>query len=162
MDCSEKRPFICERSASRLQTRNLQERLPKELTNDFTQSLPILKADLNSELGVTISELENFFGDLIQIPTPLSIADSTALGRVIGAVSVLKSRCSALLHSSVDCNNLMTTNNKVLTSIETLLQRESALPANLSEMQTVGALQHFAKKLQKRHLEIQSSLLKIC
>ena len=162
MDCSQKRPFICERSASRLQTGNLQERLPAELTNDLSQSLAILAADLNSDLGVTELRLLNFRDDLIPILPTLSGADSTALGLVIGAVSSLKGKCSSLQRSPVDCNNLMTTNNNVLTSIVTLLEKESALPANLSEMQTLAALHHFAKKLQKRHLQIQSSLLKIC
>ena len=163
MDCSQKRPFICERSASRLQTGNLQERLPAELTNDLSQSLAILAADLNSELDVTELRLLNFRDDLIPILPTLSGADSTALGQVIGAVSVLKGAVVSLKGlSTVDCDNLTTANNNVLPRIETLIQKGSALPANLSEMQTVATLQHFAKKLQKRHLQIQSSLLKIC
>ena len=56
----------------------------------------------------------------------------------------------------------MSYHDNVLEKIDFLLQRESSLPAFLSEIDKVAVVQYFANKLKKRHLEIQSSILEVC
>ena len=162
VDCSEKRPFICERPASRLQTRNLQEKVPAELTNDLSQSLTIFKRDLDDELRDTSAKLDTQRRDLQTIIPSIPInVDRIPLARVIQAINALTSGISSLI-GPAGCTNLKTKHDLVLNRIETVIQMESALPTYLSGIQDIAAVQHFAKKLKRRHLEIQSSICSIC
>ena len=165
VDCSEKRPFICERSASRLQARNPQEKLPAELTNDLSQSLPILVNDLKFELEGTVPTLNTQVQDLI----PIAQAPMNGpLGAVIQAINILKTAIDHLnnnlvvLSVVIQCSELISKHDDVLVKINFLLQRESSLPAFLSEIEKVAVVQYFANKIKKRHLQIQSSILKVC
>ena len=161
VDCSEKRPFICERSSIRFQARNLQEKLPAELPNDLSQSLPIFANDLKLELEDTIPTLHTQFQDLV----PIAQAPMNGpLGAVVGAINALKGVINTLKNNlvGIQCSLLMSYHDNVLEKIDFLLQRESSLPAFLSEIDKVAVVQYFANKLKKRHLEIQSSILQVC
>ena len=168
VDCSEKRPFICERSSTRFQARNLQEKLPAELPNDLSQSLPIFLNDLKLELEDTVPALQTQSQDLITIIQANPTVNGL-LGAVIGAINALKGVIGTLKINlvGIQCSTtayslLMSLHDNVLVKIDFLLQRESSLPAFLSEMDKVAVVQYFANKLKKRHLGIQSSILKVC
>ena len=165
VDCSEKRPFICERSATRLQARNPQEKLPAELTNDLSQSLPILVNDLKVELEGTVPALSTQSLDLITI----ILADQAMngpLSAVVNAINALKGTIVNLIGvinlGNIQCTDLKTKHDYVLVLINILIQNESSLPAFLSKVEKVAIVQYFANKLKKRHLQIQSSILKVC
>ena len=165
MDCSEKRPFICERSASRLQARNPPKKLPAELTNDLSQSLPILVNDLKVELEGTVPALSTQSLDLITI----ILADQAMngpLSAVVNAINALKGTIVNLIGvinlGNIQCTDLKTKHDYVLVLINILIQNESSLPAFLSKVEKVAIVQYFANKLKKRHLQIQSSILKVC
>ena len=64
--------------------------------------------------------------------------------------------------SDVNCKNLIKYNNLVLIDVNNLLKIQLALPSHLLEMTKVVDMIYFAKKLQKRHLEIQSLLSTVC
>ena len=165
VDCSEKRPFICERSSTRFQTRNLQEKLPTELINDISQSLPTLVNDLKFELEGTVPALDTQFQDLLTIIQADTTMNSP-LGTVIGAINVLKGTMNHLTGvinlGVIQCIDLKTKHDDVVVKIKLVIQNESSLPAFLSEIEKVAVLQYFANKLKKRHIEIQSSILKVC
>ena len=133
-DCSEKRPFICERSATRLRPTTLQEKLPatqltndlSQLTNDLSQSLAIFKRDLSDELRDTSTTLETHSLALITIiQTNRPLYDS--LIQVVSAINLLKSRIIILdLTKDVQCTNVKVKQDDVLAKIEIFLQNESA------------------------------------
>ena len=119
--------------------------------------------DLKLELEDTTPALDTQFQDLFTI----ILADppmNGPLGAVIGAINALKSIIDTLKNNlvGIQCSLLMSYHDNVLEKIDFLLQRESSLPAFLSEIDKVAVVQYFANKLKKRHLEIQSSILEVC
>ena len=164
-DCSEKRPFICERSAARLNPRNLQEKLPPtQSTNDLAQplakSMAIFKGDLDNELADTIATLETHFAVLLKLKETYPTA-IVPLSPLIRAIALLKnSTIRNLIEAEAKCPLLKNLHDTVLAQIDKVLQNESALPTVVSG-KTV-AVQLFLKKLKKRHLDIQSAICSIC
>ena len=152
-ECSQKRRFICERSATRHWENK--EELPSVKLTSYKDSgedfLDILKADL-------IPELENARKQLGEQQTYMR-----RYREVHRAISYLRSGLWTMSGiADVNCKNLIGKNNDVLVLVRKLLQEQLALPSHVLEMPKIADMIYFAKKLQKRHLEIQSLLSAAC